>query len=77
MVASLSQTDLPMAKVICRAAAENPEQRYLNADELLLDIESVAADLKRRSKAQDSLYNLPKLRSLRTSGAPLPLARAL
>ncbi len=73
MVASLSQTDLPMAKLICRAAAENPEQRYLNADEMLGDLESVAAELKLRSTACSSMYNLLTLRSLRTSGAPSPL----
>jgi hypothetical protein len=73
MVVSLSQTDLPMAKLICRAAAENPEQRYLNADEMLGDLESLAAELKLRSSARSSLYNLPTLRSLRTSGAPSPL----
>jgi hypothetical protein len=73
MVASLSQTDLPIAKVICSAAAENPEQRYLNADKLLDDLESAAADLKLRPTARNSLYNLPTLRSLGTSGAPFPL----
>ena len=72
MVASLSQTDLPLAKVICRAAAENPEQRYLNVDELLHDLEAVAADAKQKSGTQSSLYNLPRLRSLRTSCAPPP-----
>jgi hypothetical protein len=76
MVASLSQTGLPMAKVICRAAAENPEQRYLNVDELLDDLKAVAADLNQKSGAQSSLYNLPRLRSLRTSGAPPPLGGA-
>jgi hypothetical protein len=73
MVPFLAQTDLPLAKVLSRAAAENPEQRYLNVDELLHDLEVVAADPKQKSGAQNSIYNLPLLRSLRTSGAPPPL----
>jgi Protein kinase domain len=77
MVAFLSQTDLPIAKVICHAAAENPEQRYLNAGELLQDLEFVAAGSKLRPGTQNSLYNLPKIRSLRTSGAPAPLGGTL
>jgi hypothetical protein len=73
MVSFLAQTDLPLAKVLSRAAAEDPEQRYLNVDELLHDLEAVAADLKQKSGAQNSLYNLPRLRSLRTGGALPPL----
>ena len=76
MVSFLAKADLPLAKVLSRAAAENPEQRYLNVDELLHDLEAVAADLKQKPGAQNSIYNLPRLRSLRTSGAPPPLGGA-
>jgi len=33
--------------------------------------------LEQRSTAQNSLYNLPRLRSLRTGGAPPPLGGVL
>jgi serine/threonine protein kinase len=76
MVSFLAQADLPLAKVLSRAAAENPEQRYLNVDELIHDLEAVAAELKLKTGAQCSVYNLPRLRSLRTSGAPPPLGES-
>lgn len=67
MLSLLLQTNLPFAKLICHAAAENQDQRYMNAEEMLHDLESVAKTLVRRAGLQHSLYNLPKLRSLRTS----------
>jgi serine/threonine protein kinase len=73
MVEYLSRTDLPIAKLFCHAAAQNPEQRYMNAEEMLHDLESVAGVLEQPSAAQNSLCNLPRLRSLRTGGAPPPL----
>jgi hypothetical protein len=73
MLAMLGQIEMPLAKVTCRAVAENPEQRYMNVDELLHDLESLAAILSRQIGPQASLYHVPKLRSLRTSGALPPL----
>ena len=74
MLAFLLRNDLPFAKVICKAAAEDPEQRYLNAEEMLHDLEFLTTKLAAKSSAKDSLYNLPRLRSLRTNGALPPLA---
>jgi len=73
LLAVLLQTELPIAKVICRAAAENPEQRYLNAEEMLRDLESLAASLATQTGPGRSLYQLPKIRSLRTSCSLPPL----
>ena len=41
MVQFLLKNDLPLMRVICRAVAENPEQRYMNAEEMLQDLEAL------------------------------------
>ncbi|HVM51316.1 MAG TPA: protein kinase [Candidatus Acidoferrum sp.] len=74
MLEFLLRSDLPLAKVICRAAAENPQQRYLNSGEMLRDLETAAAKLNGEPEAQCAIYNLPRLRTLRTDGALPPLA---
>jgi serine/threonine protein kinase len=74
MLAFLLRTELPIARVICRAVAEDPEQRYPNAEELLLDLETLAAKSLPESGTQSTLYNLPRLRSLRTNSGLPPLA---
>ena len=74
MLAFLLRSELPLAKVICRAVAENPEQRYPNAEEMLQDLEILTAKLHPDSGTQHALYNLPKLRSLRTNCGLPPLS---
>ena len=64
MFAFLSKKKVPTANFLRRAVAENPDQRYLHAGEILEDLESLAAKLAQRPTAQDSLYRL--LRPLRT-----------
>jgi len=74
MLTFLLRSELPMAKVICRAAAEDPEQRYPTAEEMLQDLETLIARLIPESGTQSALYNLPKLRMLRTNGGLPPLS---
>ena len=74
MLRFLSQSELPLAKVICRAVAENPEQRYMNAAEMLHDLEALTAKVAAEPEVQCTLYNLPRLRALRTNFATPPLA---
>ena len=73
MLQFLSRSDLPLAKVICRAVAENPEQRYMNAEEMLHDLGALTPKLAAEPGAQCPLYNLPRLRALRTNCAIPPL----
>jgi serine/threonine protein kinase len=72
MLTFLLRSELPIAKVICRAVAEDPEQRYPNAEEMLQDLETLAARLVPESGTPSALYNLPKLRLLRTNGGLPP-----
>jgi hypothetical protein len=65
MLKSLVHSDLPLARLICRAAATKPEHRYMNGEEMLRDLESVTAKLPAEGSTY-SLYNYPKVRALRT-----------
>ncbi len=69
MLKYLSRKELPLLKLICRAAAENPETRYLNAEEMLADLEVVANSLAQDADSKYRLYTL--LRSLRAGGEPM------
>jgi len=60
----LSRKELPTAAFLRRSGAENPAQRYLNAGDMLRDLESLETQLARKSSSQNSLYHL--LRALRT-----------
>jgi serine/threonine protein kinase len=73
MLQFLLRSDLPLARLICRAAATAPEQRYMNGEEMLQDLEFVTARLPAEGSTY-SLYNYPNLRALRTNGALPPLA---
>jgi len=73
MLQFLLRSDLPLARLICRAVATAPEQRYMNGEEMLQDLESVTAKLPAEGSTY-SLYNYPNLRALRTNGALPPLA---
>jgi serine/threonine protein kinase len=72
MLQFLLRSELPLAKIICRAVAEDPEQRYMNAEEMLQDLQVVLTRLGAEPSVPYALYNLPKLRSLRTNGALPP-----
>ena len=74
MVQFLLKNDVPLVKVICKAVAEDPDQRYMNAEEMLRDLEAVAARLPPEQTPQYTIYNISNLRTLRTSGALPPLA---
>ncbi len=74
MVQFLLKHELPLVKIICRAVAEDPNQRYLNAEEMLHDLEAADSRLTSEPTPQYSIYNLTKLRTLRTNGAMPPLA---
>jgi serine/threonine protein kinase len=73
MLQFLLRSDLPITKVICRAVAENPEQRYLNSEDMLQDLEALTAKLAVEPGTQCALYSLPRLRALRTNCALPPL----
>jgi hypothetical protein len=73
MLQFLLRSDLPLARLICHAAATAPEQRYMNGEEMLQDLEFVTARLPAEGSTY-SLYNYPNLRALRTNGALPPLA---
>jgi serine/threonine protein kinase len=73
MLPFLLRSNLPIAKIICRAVAENPEQRYMNAEEMLRDLGALTTKLAAEPGTPCALYNLPQLRALRTSCALPPL----
>jgi len=74
MLNFLLQSGLPIGKVICRAVAEKPDQRYPTAGEMLQDLRTLAAKLAPAAGSQYALYNLPRLRSLRTDFGLPPLS---
>lgn len=65
MLTFLSRKELPLAAFLGRAVAEKPEQRFMNAGDMLQDLELLVAALGRKPAAQNPLYHL--LRPLRTS----------
>src|SRR6266568_2590864 len=69
MLDFVARRELPIGKFVCRALAENPEHRYMNAEAMMEDLEWVAAKLATDSRTQSSLYDL--LRQLRGGLPPL------
>ncbi len=64
MLRHISGKDLPIATVLCRALAENPEQRYMSTEDIVRDLEALSAELA-KSRLPDTLY--AALRLLRTN----------
>jgi hypothetical protein len=68
MLNFLSRKNLPLLKVIGRSVAENPEARYMNAQEMVQDLESLLAGLRLEAGSAVQLYDL--LRPIRTGTGP-------
>jgi len=68
MPSFLLRKNLPLLKVIARSVAENPEARYMNAEEMVQELESLLTTLAQEAGSHYQVYNL--LRPLRTGGEP-------
>jgi hypothetical protein len=58
MLTFIARKNFPTANFLCRAAAENPRQRYMTADAMLQDLELLAAKLAAESGSKFPLYEL-------------------
>lgn len=65
MLTFISRKNLPLGGFICRAVAENPEQRYMTAEAMLHDLLSLADKLATEPGPRSQLYEL--LAPFRTS----------
>ena len=63
MLRFLSEKNLPLLNIICKSVAENPNARYMNAEEMLLELESLLT-IGQEAGSPYQLYNL--LHTLRT-----------
>jgi hypothetical protein len=59
----IANKSVPISRVLCRALAENPEARYMSAEEMLHDLEWVGSKLS-KVRAEHTVY--AALRLLRT-----------
>lgn len=67
MLRFISRKEIAIGKILTRAVAENPEQRFMVAGEMLQELNALAASQLEETAFQNSLYN--HLQSLRTSFA--------
>ena len=64
----ISKKQTPMGRILCRALAQNPEQRFMIAEEMLRELRVAIDELPADPNPSDSLYH--QLQSLRTGFAP-------
>src|SRR5258708_14871749 len=57
MLRFLSKKNFPLLNIICMSVAENPNARYVNADEMLMEVESLLT-LGQEPSSPYQLYNL-------------------